>query len=78
MKSGQANTVGPPILLMFGKRETVLIEVCSKMGKINFLFPQKSKKDRTIVRNLGQIILIGNCTIARTVLIESVLLEDPL
>ena len=51
------------------------------MGKINFqspLFPQKSKKNRTIARNLGQIVLIGNRTIARTVLIESVLLEDPL
>ena len=56
--------------------KTVLIEDCSKMGKINFqspLFPQKSKKNRTIARNLGQIVLIGNRTIARTVLIESVL-----
>ena len=59
----------------------VLIEDCSKMGKINFqspLFPQKSKKNRTIGRNLGQIVLSENRTVARTVLIESVLLEDPL
>ena len=35
-------------------------------------------KNRTIARDLGQIVLIGNRTIARTVLIESVLLEDPL
>ena len=41
--------------------KTVLIEDCSKMGKINFqspLFPQKSKKNHTIARNLGQIVLI--------------------
>ena len=61
--------------------KTVLMEDCSKMVKIYFqspLFPQKSLKNRTIARNLGKIVLIANRTIARTVLIESVLLEDPL
>ena len=68
---------------MLGQRETTLIEDCSKIGKINFqspLFSQKSPKNRIIVWviNLGNLVLIRNRTITRTIQIKAVLLEDPL